>query len=471
MSDGLLLSDEELGELTEVERGEYLAILEDERTATAHLAWREKARPEQLPPEDDWQTLFLRGGRGSGKGWAASHILAELIASDPLRDLEGPGSWALVAPTYGDARDVGVESESGLLAAFGTTAQEVAAGQSPRVELWNRSMGSVRLRDGSVVFLDGADDGALRIQGRNLRGAWLDEVGLWKQWEKAFDESLTYALRKGAARLVVSATPKSDMPARALVRRLLGDPVVVKRRLRTLDNAANLSAAFIEDAKLRAGTRLGRQELEGDLLEDVDGALWRRSELEEGRVDHPPALRRVVVALDPADGTAQGDEQAICAAGLGEDGHIYVLRSDGVRTTPLEWLKRAVRLARELDSTLVIEKNFGGRFIVGLLEQAMEELGVRAPYRMIDAHGGKKVRAEPVSTLFEVGRAHLVGVHDVLEEQLVSFTGMGGKSPDRLDSMCHAVRELMGYRGSVGGGHAAVPYSSDPVPGGAVPWR
>ncbi len=218
------------------------------------------------------------------------------------------------------------------------------------------------------------------------------------------------------------------MPARALVRRLLEDSAVDTRRLRTLDNAANLAPAFLEAARLRVGTRLGRQELEGELLEDVEGALWRRSELEEGRVDHPPALRRTVVALDPADGNADGDEQATVAAALGEDGHVYVLHSDGVRETPLQWLKRAVGLARQLDAVLVVEKNFGGRFLVGLLEQAMNELGVRAPVRVIDAHGGKKTRAEPVALLFETGRAHLVGAHEVLAEQLVQFTGTGGKA-------------------------------------------
>lgn len=195
----LLLTDAELSELSPGQLAEYHAILEEEHLANAHLAWREHARPEQLPPEGNWQTLFLRGGRGSGKGGGASHILAELIATDPLRDTEGPGQWAIVAPTYGAARDICVESESGLLAALGTNAQEVAAGQSSRVAVWNRSIGEVRLRDGSVVFLDGADDGALRVQGRNLRGCWLDEAGLWVQWERAFDESIAYALRKGAA--------------------------------------------------------------------------------------------------------------------------------------------------------------------------------------------------------------------------------------------------------------------------------
>jgi phage terminase large subunit-like protein len=277
------------------------------------------------------------------------------------------------------------------------SAQEVAAGQSSRVAIWNRSLGELRPRDGSVGFCDGADDGALRIQGKNLRGAWLDEVGLWRQYERAFDESIGFALRKGAARLVVTGTPKADMPARALVRRLLEDPAVVKRRLRTLDNAANLSPAFLKAAKLRAGTRLGRQELEGELLEDVERALFKRAWIDDNRVadfnrDH---IQRTVVAPDPADGIEEGAEQALCAAAATLDHQLYVLRSEGTRKTPLEWLRGAVQLGRELGAVIVVEKDHGGQFLVGLLEQAMRELGVRVPYRVIDGHQGKRTRAEP----------------------------------------------------------------------------
>jgi len=175
VSDDLLLSDDDLEELTEEEVVEYESILAGELGGTEmDWRWRSKARPEQLPPEGEWQTLFLRGGRGGGKTYAASHILAEQILADPLRESEGPGQWAIVAPTYADARDTCIESESGLLAAFGTTPQEVSADRSRLVALWNRSLGELRLRTGSVVFADGADDGALRIQGKNLRGVWCD---------------------------------------------------------------------------------------------------------------------------------------------------------------------------------------------------------------------------------------------------------------------------------------------------------
>ena len=171
--------------------------------------WRDTARPDQLPPDEDWVTLFLSGGRGSGKTWAGAHLLVEEIESDPARETEGPGVWAIVAPTFASARDKCIEGESGLLAALNTTAQEVKAGISPTVETWNRSIGELFLRDGTKVMIDGADDGAPTIQGENLRGAWCDEIGLWKKWKEAWDEAIGYAVRKGRARRIVTAPPSA----------------------------------------------------------------------------------------------------------------------------------------------------------------------------------------------------------------------------------------------------------------------
>ena len=471
----LRLSDEEIALMTDQELAEYEAILRGEALRVGIRGWRSQAREDQLPPDGPWSVLHLRGGRGSGKSWASARIFAELINSDPLRDESGTGQWAIVAPTYGDARDVCVEApESGLLAALGTDRNEVDSGRSERVALWNRSLGELRLRDGSVVFIDGADDGALRIQGKNLRGCWAEEIGLWKRWEQAWDESIAYALRKGDARLVASGTPKSDMPARSLVQRLLRDPTVTNRRLRTFDNAANLSEAFLESRRLQVGTRLGRQELEGELLEDVEGALWSRAWIDEQRVQGPPELRRTVVALDPADGTATGAEQAIVAAGQGVDGHFYVLQSEAHRESPLQWLKRAVRLARDLDASLVIEKNHGGQFLVDLLETAMKDLNVRAPYSMVNASKGKTTRAEPISTLYEQKRVHHCGVHEDLEEQMVLWTGAPGeRSPDVMDALVWGLTKLMGYGiGSGEGESAAIPWRAGVGdPGEAVPYR
>jgi phage terminase large subunit-like protein len=466
--DDLLLSDDEIAALTPAQLERYHELLEDE--AADPTAWRLRARPEQRPP-DEWQTIFYRGGRGGGKSWTAAHLLAELILTDPLREAEGPGQWAVVAPTYGDVRDVCVEApESGLLAALGTSRAEVDAGRSERVELWNRSTGELRLRDNSVVFCDGADDGALRIQGKNLRGCWAEEIGLWRQWERAFDESIGFALRKGAARLVVTGTPKADMPARMLVRRLLDDPEVVNRRLRTMDNAAHLSAAFIESARLRAGTRLARQELEGELLEDIEGALVERAWLDEHRVERLPGdgrLARCVVGLDPAEGSEGGAEQAIAVVGLSAfDNQIYLLHSEGMRTSPLRWLKRAIRITRQYGGTITAEKT-GALGLAELIEQAIRSAGTRVAYRLESPRESKLQRGQQLALLAETGRFHLVGRHDVLEEQLVTYVP-GGTSPDLMDACVHAVNELAGYRGMTGEA-AVAPWSEvKPVPGDAV---
>jgi predicted phage terminase large subunit-like protein len=207
---------------------------------------------------------LLRGGRGGGKTWTGANTLAELIQTSP------PGEWAAIGPTYGDARDTCIESaESGLLAAFGL----------PRTYAgWNRSMGELRLPGGSVVYADGADDGALRIQGKNLRGAWCDEIGLWKRWEVAWDESLRFAVRKAPGKIIATGTPKRNMPAIKLIRRLVADTTVAKSLLRTEDNAANLHPATVADLMVMAGTPLGMQELEGAVLDDAEGGYFLRGD-------------------------------------------------------------------------------------------------------------------------------------------------------------------------------------------------
>lgn len=240
-------------------------------------AWRANARPEQIPP-DEWRIWYVRGGRGGGKTWTGGNTLAELIQSSP------PGEWAAIGPTYGDARDTLIESaDSGLLAALGL----------PRTYTgWNRSMGELRLPNGAVVYADGADDGALRIQGKNLRGAWCDEIGLWKRWETAWDESLRFAVRKAPAKIIATGTPKRSMPAIKLIRRLMDDDNVAKTVLLTKDNAANLDAATLDDLMLLTGTSLGMQELEGAVLDDPGGGYFHAVDWRYWQFETTPDGRR-----------------------------------------------------------------------------------------------------------------------------------------------------------------------------------
>jgi predicted phage terminase large subunit-like protein len=409
--------------------------------------WRETARPEQLPPLGEWYIWFLTGGRGAGKTRSGAEWLAEELRGD------GPGDEsAILAPTFGDARDRCVEGPSGLLRAMGTSRAEVESGRSWTVERWNRSMGELRLRSGAVVHIDGADDGALRIQGGNLRRAWCDELRLWKQAEQAWDESLLPAVRLGNPHIVVTSTPK---PTR-LVRRLLKDDTVIKSHMTTFANEANLAPVFLDQMRSRyGGTRLGQQELMGRLLEDVEGALWRMEWIDAHRMDAdagPVEYRAKTVALDPSDGTSDGDEQGLCLAGLGLDNDFYVIMSEGYRESQVEWITRALKLCQKHNAKLVWERNHGGAPLRELIQMVMGQTGIHAPTREVWASTGKRTRAEPVAALYEggavrtKGRVRHLGEFVELEEQMTTFTGAPGeKSPDRLDAAVFALTDLMNY--------------------------
>lgn len=403
--------------------------------------WKRLRRPEQEPPPGDWRTWYLQGGRGSGKTRPAAETLAEWAE-------ETIGEWAVVAPTYGAARDVCIEGPSGLLLALGGV-------DGPNVANWNRSLGELRLRNGSVIFADGADDGALRIQGKNLRGAWCDEVGLWRQWDLAWNESLAFAVRLPPARIIATGTPKAG---HGLVRLLVNDPAVPKSRLRTRDNLANLDAATVADLEHRfAGTRRGRQELEGEFLTDVDGALWTLGMIDASRVgkahfDEDTELRlvRAVVAIDPAVTSGEdSDETGIVVAARGADGDAYVLADRSGRFTPEGWGRRAVAAHHEFGCDRIIgEANNGG----DLVESVLRTVDRSIPYRKVHASRGKRVRAEPIAALYEQGRVHHVGAFPELEDQMTTWTPESGESPDRMDALVWALTELMVDAGKGRGG-------------------
>lgn len=220
----------------------------------------EAARPSQVPPEGAWRVWYVRGGRGSGKTRTGAETLAQWVRESPA------GEWAIIAPTFGDAKSVCVENQrSGILQALGGD-----------VLNWNRSEGTVYVRGGSVIFLDGADDGALRIQGRNLCGAWCDEVGLWRDWNRAWNYSLQPAVRFEPGRIVATGTPKLGHP---LVAALINDPTVRKTLMATSENAANLSTDALDALYTQyAGTTLGRQELEGEFIAALEGEILKRAD-------------------------------------------------------------------------------------------------------------------------------------------------------------------------------------------------
>jgi phage terminase large subunit-like protein len=459
-----------------------------EKISDPRLIWRmSRARPEQLLPGDEtpWRVVYFQGGRGSGKTRSGAQGLADWVQSDT----DGEGEYGIIGPTYADAWTKCVEGEAGILRSLGTSMSEVKDHRSSTVKSAWRTYGQVVLHNGIVIYIDSAAEGGLRIQGRNLKGAWADEIGLWEKWETAWNESLRYAVRMGISKIIATGTPKASRPARKLVRALIrndpGEGGVIIRRLRTIDNRDNLSDAFLRAVIGAAqGTRLERQELEGELLDDVANALWTRDLIDSVRVDHAPEyFRRLTIGVDPSDGGETSDEQAYTVAGPGpvEDGHLYVLENWGGQEAPVPFAKRVIRRSLTLGEQyncpveIIIEKNHGGAWLKATFSQVLKQMGISCSVRMIHASQAKRTRAEPVSALYEMhgglvrhchiaskdSDGHLVPDRHMpeLEDQMATFTGaQGERSPDRLDSLVWACDPYL--RRSLG----------PPGKGGPRPW-
>jgi len=399
-----------------------------ERYENRRIAWEtDLARPEQLPSDDeDWSIYLYLAGRGAGKTRTAAEWLAwEALSRNNTR-------WAIVAPTFSDVRDVCAEGESGIiniLRSYGALAD------------YNRSQGQITLSNGSRIKLFSADEPD-RLRGPQHHGAWCDELAAWR-YPDTWDQ-LQFGLRLGDhPRTIITTTPR-PIP---LIRNLSGrtDGTVKVVRGSTFDNAANLAPQALLELKARYdGTRLGRQELYGEVLEDTEGALWTRALIEEARIrpEDAPPYYRIVVALDPAVTSGESsDETGIIVAGATPDGHYYVLEDATMKGSPELWARKAVELYRKWKcDRIVAEVNNGGDMVEAVLRQVDSSI----PYRKVTASRGKKVRAEPVSALSEQKRLHMVGGFPKLEDELVSWQPESNTSPDRMDAMVWAITELMG---------------------------
>ncbi len=383
--------------------------------------WHGHARADQLPPAGDWFGWLILAGRG----WGKTRTGAEWVRGE----VEGnrAGRIALVGPTAADVRDVMVEGQSGLLAVSPASFRPVYEPSKRRLTWPN----------GALPFCFSAEE-AERLRGPQHDAAWCDELGAWADAEATWDQ-LMFGLRLGARpRVAITTTPK---PTR-LIRALVGRPDFRVTRGRTADNAANLAPTFLETIVGRyGGTRLGRQELDAEILEDVPGALWTRDRIEALRVERAPELRRVVVAIDPAVTAGEdSDETGLVVAGVGADGHGYVLEDASGRHAPTEWARRAVALFhRHGADRIVAEVNQGS----ALVEATLRVVDGNVPYRGVHASRGKIIRAEPVSALYEQGRVHHVGALPALEDQLCTFAPGSARSPDRLDALVYALTELI----------------------------
>ncbi len=394
--------------------------------------WLTLARDDQLPPPGDWTTWAFIGGRGAGKTRAGAEWVRALAFGDGALTPEKIGRIALIGETYADVRDVMIEGPSGLLAL-------------PRLgrarPLWQPSRRRLTFANGAVALVFSAEEPD-SLRGPQFGAAWSDEVAKWRHADATYD-MIQFGLRLGVfPRGLVTTTPR-PIP---LLRRLLSDPRTVVTRARTADNARNLAPDFLRTVVGRyAGTRLGRQELDGELIAERPDALWTREALEAARVAAAPVLMRVVVAVDPPVSSRAGaDACGIVAAGLGPDGAAYVLADATLQQAPPErWARAALSLYHRLSAdALVVEVNQGGEMVSTVLA----EMDASVPVTPVRATRGKYLRAEPVSLLYAQARVHHVGALPALEDELCDFGPGGlstGASPDRLDALVWALTHLL----------------------------
>ena len=387
--------------------------------------WKSWARPEQLAPPGNWRTWLILAGRGYGKTRAGAEFVRGEAESGRASRI------ALVAPTAADARDVMVEGESGILAIAPNWCRPVYEPSKRRIT-WP---------SGALATVYTADEPE-RLRGPQHDRFWCDEPASWR-YPDAWD-MLQFGMRLGESpRGVVTGTPK---PIK-LIRDLVKSPTCVVTRGSTFDNAPNLAPAFLDAIRAKyEGTRLGRQELYAEILDDVPGALWTRANVDALRVDKHPDLARVVVAVDPSGGhTEDNDEQGIVVVGLGVDGHAYVLSDRTCRLSPDGWGRRAITAYGDYSADrIVYEQNYGGEMCEHVLATSAKAAGVRVATKMLHASRGKVQRAEPVAALYEQGRVHHAGAFNELEDEMCMFTPLGfDGSPNRVDALVWAVTELM----------------------------
>ena len=414
------LSPEELAAwVAELSQGEAEALLSD---------WGFWGRPDQLLPPGDWVTWLILAGRGWGKTRVGAETVREWVKTNAFVNLIGA--------TADDARDIMIEGESGILAIC------------PRWErpLYKKSERKLLWPNGATSLIFTADEPE-RLRGKQHAKLWADELAAWR-YPEAWDQA-ALGLRLGAKpQAVVTTTPRPT----ALVKALLADPGTLPTRGSTYDNKQNLAGAFLAKIITKyEGTRLGRQELNAEILDDNPGALWKRAQIDDTRVARAPQLVRIVVGVDPAVTSKEdSDLTGIVAAGVDDQHppHFYVLEDASLTDSPMGWARQVVQTftLQEADR-VVAEVNNGG----DLVEAVVRSVDPNIPYTAVHATRGKAVRAEPIAALYEQGRVHHVGAFPQLEDQMCDWDPLTStKSPDRMDALVWAMTELSSESGGDG---------------------
>jgi phage terminase large subunit-like protein len=396
--------------LKELSANEAAEILED---------WRFWARPDQIAPEGNWRVWLIMAGRGFGKTRCGAEWVHEQIR-------QGRERIALVGETKADVRDVMVEGESGILATAGRNRP-----------LYEPSKRRLTWPNGAIGVCYSGDEPD-QLRGPQHDAAWLDELAKYRYAEETWS-NLDLGLRLGESpQAVITTTPRPVQ----IMRELVADELVTVTRGSTYDNLQNLAESFAKRIVERyEGTRLGRQELHAEILDDVVGALWSREMIDAHRLrETPPHFERIVVGVDPAVTSGEdADETGILVAGMiGNRG--YVVEDLSGQYTPQEWAIQAIKAYYKYNADrIVAEVNQGG----DMVEHTIRTVDRNVSYKAVRAARGKILRAEPIAALYEQGRIHHCGTFAALEDQLCMYTHESRDSPDRLDALVWALTDLM----------------------------
>ncbi|WP_449727762.1 DNA-packaging protein [Gemmobacter serpentinus] len=425
-----------LASVTPEQVDEFLAGLSNEALLALPWLFEFWALPHQLPPEGGWKTWVVMGGRGAGKTRAGAEWVRTMVEGARPGDPGRARRLALVGETIDQVREVMVFGESGI----------IACSPPDRRPLWEAGRRRLVWPNGATAQVFSAHEPE-SLRGPQFDAAWVDELAKWKKAEETWDQ-LQFALRLGGnPQQVVTTTPKNV----AVLKAILNNPSSVVTHAPTDANRAHLAASFLTEVQARyGGTRLGRQELEGALLEDAEGALWTTGMIEAARVAIVPRLSRVVVAVDPpVTGHGGSDECGIVVVGAVTEGPVqdwraYVLEDASVQgASPDQWARAAVdAMQRHGAERLVAEVNQGG----DLVQSVIRQVDPLVSYKAVRASRGKVARAEPVAALYEQGRVSHLRHLARLEDQMCRMTSRGyeGKgSPDRVDALVWALTALM----------------------------
>lgn len=433
-----------LSSLSDQERQEWLDSLSLAEKAELNYHWPFWARPNQLEPGPvtlpdgsvvDWSTWLVMAGRGFGKTRMGSEWVRSLAHRHPGCRI------ALVAETAADARDVMIKGDSGLVACDPTLS----------IDDWSPTNRCLTWPNGSKAWVYNATEPD-QLRGPQHHFAWVDELAKFQYMQATWDQ-LIFGLRLGdVPKVLVTTTPRPLPLIKKLVAQESTGKVYVTRGA-TLDNKDNLATSAVQAMyDTYAGTRLGRQELNGEILEDMPGALWNMEVISNARIteqNSPTQYDRIYVAVDPAaSSNDKSDENGIVVVGLARDadGYArgYLLEDGSLKGTPQDWATRAVKLYRKYEADKIIaEKNNGGLMV----EHTIKSVDRSVPVELVHASRGKIVRAEPISSLYEQGRIHHVGIFDKLEDQMCSFTidnirNDNTGSPDRVDALVWGFTKL-----------------------------